>query len=93
MIIVNGEAVGSGVPKGGLPTPQAEQPQPATQPPHVEPPEPVEPQQESEGPPKEYATKSDWVDWAVSRGADRDEAESLTKNELIELYGEESQDA
>lgn len=28
-----------------------------------------------------------WVDYAVSKGADRTEAEALTKAELIELYG------
>jgi hypothetical protein len=41
---------------------------------------------EVEQPPK--AARHDlWVDYAVSKGADRTEAESLTKAELIELYG------
>lgn len=33
--------------------------------------------------------KAEWVDFAVSQGADRVEAESLTKVELIELYGDD----
>lgn len=41
---------------------------------------------ELETPPK--AARHDlWVDYAVSKGADRTEAESLTKSELVELYG------
>lgn len=31
------------------------------------------------------APKADWVDWAVSQGLDRDEAEALTKAQLTEL--------
>lgn len=38
-------------------------------------------------PPAKVAPKADWVDYAVSRGADEAEAESLTKAELVELYG------
>lgn len=45
-----------------------------------------EPEAESEAP-KDYATKGEWVDYAVTQGADRSEAESLTKQELIDLYG------
>lgn len=33
--------------------------------------------------------KSDWVDFAVSQGAARAEAEGLTKAELVELYGDD----
>lgn len=41
---------------------------------------------ELEAPPK--AARHDlWVDYAAAKGADRTEAESLTKAELIELYG------
>ncbi len=41
----------------------------------------------AELPPKQVAAKGEWVDYAVSKGADRDEAEALTKQELQELYG------
>lgn len=37
--------------------------------------------------PAHVATKDVWVDYAVSQGASRDEAEALTKAELVELYG------
>lgn len=37
--------------------------------------------------PKQVAPKADWVDYAVSEGLDRDEAEAMTKAELIEQYG------
>ncbi|QFG09036.1 head-tail connector protein [Mycobacterium phage ThulaThula] len=53
-------------------------------------PEPVdvEPQPRAEGgAPLRAAPKADWVDYAVSKGVDPVEAESLNKTELIELYG------
>lgn len=31
--------------------------------------------------------KTDWVDWAVTQGADRDDAEAATKADLVEKYG------
>lgn len=34
------------------------------------------------------APKSSWVAWAVSQGADEDEASGLTKAELMSRYGE-----
>jgi hypothetical protein len=37
--------------------------------------------------PAKTAPKADWVTFAVSKGADADEAEALTKQELVELYG------
>lgn len=37
--------------------------------------------------PASSATKGEWVDHAVSQGADRDEAESMTKAELEEQFG------
>jgi hypothetical protein len=40
-----------------------------------------------DGPPAKAAPKADWVAFAVSTGADEDEAESLTKQELQDLYG------
>jgi hypothetical protein len=40
-----------------------------------------------DGPPAKTAPKADWVTFAVSKGADADEAEALTKQELVELYG------
>lgn len=36
------------------------------------------------------ASKAVWVEHAVASGADRDEAEAMTKDELIDNYGEES---
>ncbi|MDV7194612.1 hypothetical protein [Mycolicibacterium fortuitum] len=42
---------------------------------------------EASGQPLRAAPKADWVDFAVSKGADRDEAEALNKQELIDLYG------
>lgn len=39
------------------------------------------------GAPAKNATKDEWVDHAVAQGADRDEAESMTKAELVDTYG------
>lgn len=44
-------------------------------------------QDEVVDPPKPYDSKAEWVDYAVSKGAQRDEAEELTKADLIEMYG------
>lgn len=44
---------------------------------------------EEAGPPAKSAPKQDWVDYAVDvHGADADEAGELTKQELIDEYGE-----
>lgn len=37
--------------------------------------------------PADYASKADWVTYAVTRGATEEDAQAATKNELIELYG------
>jgi len=43
--------------------------------------------------PKDYATKAEWVEFVVAKTAETeqpvsvDEADALSKNELIELYG------
>ena len=37
--------------------------------------------------PNASATKAEWVDHAVASGADRDEAESMTKDDLRSTYG------
>lgn len=37
--------------------------------------------------PNRSANKGVWIDFVVSRGVDREEAESFTKDELIERYG------
>ncbi|MFF0860904.1 hypothetical protein ACFYUV_04025 [Nonomuraea sp. NPDC003560] len=37
--------------------------------------------------PAQSASKAAWVDWAVSQGMDRDQADDLTKAELIDLHG------
>lgn len=42
---------------------------------------------QSAGAPAASANKPAWVDYAVERGATRDEAEALTKAELVERYG------
>lgn len=38
-------------------------------------------------PPPQNASKENWVSFAVSRGADPDEAEAMTKAALIETFG------
>lgn len=38
--------------------------------------------------PARSATKSEWVDWAVECGADRSEAKDMTKQDLIDIYGD-----
>jgi hypothetical protein len=37
--------------------------------------------------PAKTASKGDWVDWAVSQGAERAEADKATKDDLIKAYG------
>ena len=37
--------------------------------------------------PKPYASKPDWVAWAVAHGSSEDSANSLSKNELVARYG------
>ncbi|MEV0660131.1 hypothetical protein ACIBI3_02340 [Actinomadura luteofluorescens] len=50
-----------------------------------------EPAEESEpSRPAKSAAKGAWVEWAVSQGADRAEAEKATKDDLIAAYGAES---
>lgn len=45
-------------------------------------------QDRRDGPPSKTATKGAWVDYAVEvHGADRAEADGLTKGDLVELYG------
>lgn len=39
------------------------------------------------GAPAKSATKGEWVDYAVAQGADRDEADAATKEDLIATYG------
>jgi hypothetical protein len=38
--------------------------------------------------PNQSAPKADWVEYAVSQGASREEAESMTKADLVETYKE-----
>jgi len=40
--------------------------------------------------PKDYAAKAEWVAYAVTQGADPDEAEAMTKAELVDQYGKTS---
>lgn len=37
--------------------------------------------------PAQAASKDEWVGWAVSQGADPNDAAALTKTDLIERYG------
>lgn len=37
--------------------------------------------------PKKSGSKPDWVEYAVSKGADRDEAEASTRDDLAAAYG------
>lgn len=39
--------------------------------------------------PKKSGSKSDWVEYAVSKGADRAEAEASTRDDLAAAYGNE----
>jgi hypothetical protein len=50
-------------------------------------PDEAEESEESDAP-KKSDSKADWVEYAVSKGLDRDEAEEFTKQELIDEYGE-----
>lgn len=38
--------------------------------------------------PAKSASKGEWVDYAVAQGADRDEAEAATKDDLVDRYGD-----
>ena len=46
-----------------------------------------QPEDDTTETPAQSALKSEWVDHAVASGADRDEAEAMTKQELIDTYG------
>lgn len=67
---------------GKLVDPSTTEPEPEPEPA----PEP-ELEEESDGRPVQADNKAAWVDWAVSQGADREEAEAATKAELIDDYG------
>lgn len=44
--------------------------------------------EEEDKAPAKSANKGEWVDYAVAQGADREEAEDMTKDELVEAYGD-----
>lgn len=48
----------------------------------------AEEETEDDGAPAKSALKEEWVEYAVSQGADREEAESSTKDDLIATYGD-----
>lgn len=50
-------------------------------------PEPAQDTRPAQEAPNRSDPKDAWVDHAVSQGADRGEAEGLSKADLIELYG------
>lgn len=52
--------------------------------------EPVEPGAGGQRPAK-TARKADWVDYAMSRGYTRDDAESLTRDDLARLLDDQDQ--
>lgn len=80
------------------PEPDPPHPPPSTDPqiepettPTPDPPAP-DPEPEIKGPdpsrrPSKTATKAQWVDWAEECGAERDEAQDMTKQDLIDIYG------
>lgn len=43
----------------------------------------------ADGPPAKSAKKADWVAWAISQGADPEEAEAANKDDLVDAYGGE----
>jgi hypothetical protein len=47
----------------------------------------ADPDGETTSAPARSAVKADWVDYAVSQGASRDEAEGMTKDQLTDRYG------
>lgn len=49
---------------------------------------PVGVQPEVPGPPRPAASKQDWIEWALSQGADQIAAMNATKQQLMELYGQ-----
>lgn len=51
-------------------------------------PSPLEAEPNPENRPAKSATKDQWVKWATECGADKQDAEAMTKAELIEIYGE-----
>ena len=44
--------------------------------------------QDTAGPPKPAATKQEWINWAVSQGAEWIAATNSTKQQLMEQYGQ-----
>lgn len=46
-----------------------------------------EPDSDVTGPPKKSASKADWVEFAVAQGADREAAEAMTKDDLVDQFG------
>lgn len=51
-------------------------------------PSPLKTEPDPENRPAKSATKDQWVKWATECGADKQDAEAMTKAELIEIYGE-----
>lgn len=100
MIIRNGQVLGS-VLIAGLNTEPPRKSEPVvpaqdsvTPPAEVPPvaPEPPDPAKSGTGVPKHYANKPEWVDYAVNHAPEGkrlrlDEANELSKSELIELFG------
>lgn len=39
--------------------------------------------------PAQAAPKAEWVGWAVAQGADPDDAEAMTKADLVDKYGKD----
>ena len=78
---------------GGMARPVAEappdpEPEPEPEPPvEPSPEEPAPPGDAPTEPPKAIQPKADWVAWAMVQGLTYDEANTLTKAQLMEYYG------
>lgn len=48
--------------------------------------EPPPPDRDPTAPPAGNASKQAWIDYAVLRGADRDDADAMTRDELRDVY-------
>ncbi|MER7363578.1 hypothetical protein [Nonomuraea wenchangensis] len=49
----------------------------------------VEPVEQAPERPAKTAKKAEWVGWAVHNGMDPDEADAMTKDDLVEKFGGE----
>jgi hypothetical protein len=74
--VAKGEIVRVAGPDGGDYIPDEDAPDPSDDPGEGD---PIRPAQS--------AVKADWIDYAVAHGADRQQAEAMTKDDLVQKYG------